>query len=51
MLDEKIKTVAIYKKHRSLFKMFKDKNTAMIDKSGNVTTNYETCEEVIVTNF
>ena len=45
------KWATLYKKHRKLFKKYKDYNIIMVDKYGNRTLQQDNCEDVIVTNF
>ena len=49
--DLKEKIIVIYKRHDEVLKLYKDYNISMIDLYGNLTQNYEQCEEVVIANF
>tara|TARA_Y100000296_G_scaffold13458_1_gene15644 strand:- start:355 stop:1113 length:759 start_codon:yes stop_codon:yes gene_type:complete len=45
------KWVVVYKYHPQPFKLYKEYNISMINKFGNVTTDTQQCEEVLIANF
>jgi len=45
------KWLLIYKNHPGVFSLYKENRIVMINQSGNVTNDRNTCEDIIVTNF
>ena len=49
--NSSVATILVYNRHSTVFSFFKDFNYYLIDKNGRITTDQDTCEEIIVTNF
>mgnify|MGYP003114337170 FL=1 len=49
--EKNFKWIALYKPHAYVFSLYSKFNIKMTDKNGNLTTNKNNCEDIIVTNF